>query len=353
MQRIELLKKIREQQANKNNTIFNYGIFPSYRSNKILGISRPDDNIFYSAATLYILKSLIPKLTLEEKTIIEEIEKDLSPNFKAYIDKYERNSYNFWQKKEHKHFPNGRILNKLNKFKLPDDMDTTSMIHMITGTPAEHALKTKLILPNHANKTNLTIKNGHPQLKHFKAYSTWFGKNMPIEFDVCVISNILLWVNKYSFELNQWDKASIQLLIKTISDSLYFKSPFRSAPEYPKIEIILYHLCRLASQTPYLNSVKHILIDDLQKVHSESTSDFSKLIIQSSLLKLGHKTTITSVANISIETRNYWWFTAGLLSVYSAPLIKVLAPQELFHFRYTCPAFNLALIFENRVLSKT
>ena len=174
---------------------------------------------------------------------------------------------------------------------------------------------------------------------------------MPIEFDVCVLCNTLLWVNKYKFELNQWDIESIQLLEKTIQNSLYFKSPFKSAPEYPKVEIILYHLSRLASETSYLNTVKDKLTDDLLHTHTTCKNVFDKIITQTSLLKLGKQTTPLQISEIPIETKSYWWFTAGLLSVYSAPIIKTIAALKLFHFRYTCTAFNLALIFENRVLN--
>lgn len=349
MHRFEILLKINDLQIKSNNIFFNKGLFPSYRTNKLLGISHPDDNIFSSASTLYILKSLSPKLTQKELSLVKDMENNLHPNFKKYHH-HQRNSYNFWQKSKGKHFPNGFVFHRLDKFKLPDDIDTTSMVHMLCDIPKKEALKTKKSLQNHANNTNLSIKNGHTHLQHLNAYSTWFGKKMPIEFDVCVLCNTLLWIHHYNFELNDWDHATIKVVEETIKQSLYFKSPFKSAPEYPKLEIILYHLSRVAAQTPYLNLVRNKLIDDLLCVYEKCTSNFDKMLIQSSLLKLGNRTYTNTPSKIPFETRDYWWFTAGMLSVYSNPIIQTIAPNKLFHFRFTCTALNLALVFENLVL---
>ena len=279
---------------------------------------------------------------------MSDIETDLLPNLHLYSNKPLRNSYNFWQKKKGKHFPNGRLLHKLGKFQLPDDIDTTSLVHMVSKTSRAQALATKKALSNHANGYRLKIKNGHEQLKKHKAYSTWFGKDMPIEFDVCVLSNYFLWLNNFGFEQNNHDEASIQLLKETIEQSLYFVSDFKTAPEYPNKSIILYHLARLASQTKLLNDVKPKLIQDIQKQFKNATHPFEQVFLQSSLLKLGINIE-RNQQTIKPYVDNYWWFTAGLLSVYSNPLIKKIAPLALFHFRFVCPALNYALILENKI----
>ncbi|MGQ1784210.1 hypothetical protein [Saccharicrinis sp. GN24d3] len=291
------------------------------------------------------------KFTEEEKNIFQEIEKELLPNLPYYTNNPDRNSFNFWQKDKNKHFPNGRLLNRFGKFKLPDDIDTTSLAQMVAGTEYQEALKTKKVLPDHANLHRYRILNGHKQLDRYKAYSTWFGENMPIEFDVCVLSNYLLWVNHFGFELNKNDQDCIGLLCETVENALYFKSGFKSAPEYPKTEVILYHLARTASNTPFLHKVKPKLTEDIQTVYLKTWHPFGQMLLQSSLLKLGVKRD-TKTRIFSKYVEDYWWFTAGLLSVYSNPLIQRIASNSLFHFRFVCPAFNYALILENQILNK-
>ncbi|WP_066628769.1 hypothetical protein [Labilibacter marinus] len=344
---MDLLYQIRELQTKTGSEQFNKGIFPSYRKNTILGIQRPDDNIFFSVSVLYILKTIYPHLAEKEKEIVDKIEGDLLPNLSLYTNKSDRNSFNFWQKLPHKHFPNGRILSRLNKFQLPDDVDTTSMVHMVSGLPYKEVERTKQALVHHVNGYRYKIQNGHQQLRNYKAYSTWFGEYMPIEFDICVLSNYLLWVNHFQFKLNEYDEETIALLIETIQQSLYLKSSFKSAPEYPKVAVILYHLSRLASSTSFIHRVKNILIKDCWNQFNVSQNLFEKMILQTSLLKLGEDVSFDYPYQYDEE---YWWFTAGLLSVYSNSIIEQLATQPLFHFRFTCPAFNLALRLENKVI---
>lgn len=298
------------------------------------------------------MQGLVGVLTEEEKVMVKEMEAALLPNLRYYTNKPERNSYNFWQKSKGKHFPNGHVLNKWSKFQLPDDIDTTSLAQMVVGASYQDALKTKRILPHYANLYRCRIKNGHKQLSKYKAYSTWFGKDMPIEFDVCVLCNYLLWLHRYGFEVNENDQDCISLVVETIDESLYFQSAFRSSPEYPKIEIILYHLARLASITPFVDAVKAKLIQDILLVYDHVEHPYAQMLLQSALLKLGVKRNVNRQSILQyVDT--YWWFTAGLLSVYSNTQVQRVAPKSMFHFRFVCPAFNYVLVFENMLLNKT
>ncbi len=350
----EILLKIREIQENNDRRFFNKGIIPSFRKHPFLKTEIPDDNIFFSASLLYILNQLETYLTSEEQTIKSIIAADIIQNFKLYTNKPERNSYNFWRKESNKHFPNGNLLCKLNKFILPDDIDTTSLVQLCNNHSYEEALKTKQSLSRHANLVNRKIKNGHKCLQNMKAYSTWFGENMPIEFDLCVISNLFLWINKYNFSLNTYDLDSLQLIEQSISNSLYFKSAFKSSPEYPKLSIILYHLARLISTTNYLNHCKGKLIKDIQSVYSKTTDEFDFLLLSNSLIKLKSlpQSQKNRLLTLNPEIFIQWWFTAGFLSSSGNPITKSLAPYKLFHYRFYCPAFILTLYLENKILKE-
>ena len=352
MQVIDLLNKISKLQVREKHPFFNIGLFPSYRTNNILKLIRPDDNIFFSASVLYVLQSLTKFFNAEEIQIVKEIGNLLIPNFQHYTNKPERNSYNFWQKKEGKHFPNGTVLHKLSKFKLPDDIDTTSLIQMVNRVKYDEALKTKKCLPNYANGYKYWVRNGYEQFKIYKAYSTWFGEKMPIELDACVLSNCLLWICYNNFKLKENDFASIMLLEDVVFKSLYFSKAFQIAPEYPKSEIIIYHLARLASKSDYLANVTNKLIDDIKLMYNTTNNRFAKLILQTSLLRLGIRNS-DDLGIKSIDIDNYWWFTAGMISVYSNTILQQLAPMSVFHFRFISPSFNWALVLENQVLKKS
>jgi hypothetical protein len=349
---VKILQNILQLQCKKDTKYFSKGIFPSCRTNTLFNLNRPDDNIFFSVSILYILKSLQPYISQEEQSIISEIEKNLIPNLKLYNNNTERHSYNFWQKSYQKHFPNGVLLHKLKKFQLPDDIDTTSLVQIVGNYNKSETLITKNALPNHANHFKRSIKNGHPQLHHFRAYSTWFGENMPIEFDVCVLCNLLLWIHHYNLEINKNDEATLQLIEETINKSLYFTSAFRSAPEYPRDTIILYHISRVIAQTTFLSDLKNKIVKDLRNIENrKSNTPFDQLLLSNSLLKLGEGPLSSTPITDFEEIKNNWWFTAGFLSVYSNPIVQKLAPHPLFHFRFYCPGFNMALWYENLVLS--
>ncbi len=350
MTRTEILHKIREIQINSDKRFFAKGIFPSYRRNPLLNKNIPDDNIFFSASIIYVINSLMSNFTYEEKRIATLIINDLIPNFPHYNNQPVRNSYNFWKKEPGKHFPNGCLYSKYDKFVLPDDIDTTSMVQLCLQPSYTEAYKTKIALAKHANLVKHRILNGHKEFRSYKAYSTWFGENMPIEFDVCVLSNLFLWINKYDFKLNNFDLDSLKLIEATILNSLYFKSAFKSAPEYPNTCIILYHIARLISSTDYLTHCKQKLIIDINQKIKLTTSSFEYILLINALFKLNHIPHTIKDVNISPEIINNWWFTAAMLSSNGNALVQKIAPFALFHYRFYCPAFNLAIFLEYKIL---
>jgi len=354
MKRLEVLERIREQQLSANKKYFNKGIFPSFRKNNTLKLLHPDDNIFFSASILFILKSHENQISQEEKVIISEIKEDLLPNIHSYSNKSDRESFNFWQKKPHKHFPNGILAHQLKKFILPDDIDTSSLIHLILNSDKTTIESLRTSMANHANLVKHKIKTGHKCLRNLKGYSTWFGENMPIEFDVCVLCNYLLLLYKHNLKLNPHDLETVELIKETVNNSLYLKNPFLSAPEYPKKEIIIYHLARTISVSPQLESLNAKLTNDIIQLSQSTRNNFKKLLLSSSLLRLNHDIKPVTIeydkALLLIESN--WWFTAGFLSVFSNSILQKLAPLPLFHFRFYCKALNLCLLWENMILSK-
>src|SRR6187551_1426240 len=156
------------------------GLFPSQRQHIFLPVNREDSNIFFSASVLFILESVLEFLADDEKQIISKIGDGVRQNYPAYQNLHGLQTYNFWQTKPSRHFPNGRFMNRYRHFKLPDDADTTSLVYLTNFPTAEEVSWLHAKLPNHANLTKKQVKTTLPKFRNLPAYSTWFGENMPI-----------------------------------------------------------------------------------------------------------------------------------------------------------------------------
>src|SRR6202008_510002 len=82
------------------------------------------------------------------------------------------------------------------------------------------------------------------------AYSTWFGKKMPVVFDVSVLCNVLSFVQLNNLPWTKADSASLELIVKTIQRGDIIKHAVFVSPYYGNTSIILYHLARLMSIKP-------------------------------------------------------------------------------------------------------
>ena len=82
-------------------------------------------------------------------------------------------------------------------FRIPDDLDDTAFVYLTEAPTEKERLWLKDKLAQHANGTRQWIKNTYPEYRTLRAYSTWFGKTMYIEFDACVLSNILYCIFQY------------------------------------------------------------------------------------------------------------------------------------------------------------
>lgn len=331
----------------------NIGVSHSERSNNWLFRKRKDDNIFVPAAACYILNSLTSHLPNNEVKRVEYIIENTKLRYNLYKNQKGRLSYNFWRTNHpNSHFPNGRFLNKLIFFRLPDDVDTTAMILLSGGYSIKDVAQLKAILPYHANGTRLRVNNSLPQFSALKCYSTWFGEKMPIELDCCVLANLMLLLFESELPLNEHDTDVIAFLSDIVLNDLYTSHPFQIAPEYPRKAIILYHLSRLISKFPhhFKMAVVSKLTADIKLAFDSTVPSFDKMLLQTSLLRFNACLNANTIHVSDSEIDDYWWFTAGFLSSFSNPLMKMLAPVSLFHYRFKSRLLNVTLILENRIL---
>jgi hypothetical protein len=331
------------------NLYFPQGLLPAYRSNPLVGYRRPDTTIFFSAITAYTLRSIQNQVSPSCRSAIDKVVTEIKKNYPAFRNKDGLKTYNFWQTRPSRHFPNGYLFRHFEHFRIPDDIDDTAFVYLTDNPTREelHWLKHKLTL--HANGTTRWIRNTYPEYRHLRAYSTWFGKNMYIEFDACVLSNMLYLIFQEKLPLNQHDTDSLTYIRSVIETDRYRTDPYRCAHQYPHTALIVYHVARLlAAFAPEgLRPIRQKLIADTRTLLAAEPHPMYRVLLATSLLRLGECPPRIAVENYSEQNfEGFYFFIAGLLTAYEHPLLYRLAPWKLFHMHWTCEAHCWALLAE-------
>jgi hypothetical protein len=345
-----------DQLQSRGDRYFPSGIFPAYRSNSLIGYERPDTTIFFSAIICFTLQSIRGKTGTGHVPGIDKICDSVMGNYRDFQNKDGLKTYNFWKTKPSKHFPNGNIFRRFEHFRIPDDIDDTAFVYLTSGPSAEDMLWLKNKLRMHANGSKQWIKNTYPEYRSLKAYSTWFGKNMYIEFDVCVLSNMLYCIYEYDMPLDEHDEASIRYISSVIETDRYRKEPFRCAHQYPRTPLIIYHVSRLISafNPAGLEHIKQKLIADTESLLNETENAMDRVILSTSLLRLGIKTDRIAVEKFTArEFEGFYFFIAGLLTAYEHSFLYRLSDCPLFHMYWTCEAHCWTLLAEYEAIWNT
>ena len=346
------ISRIEELQS-QGDRYFPSGIFPAFRVNKLIGYKRPDTTIFFSAISAFTLQSLRAKQAEDIHHRIDAICKGVISNYADFQNKDGLKTYNFWKTKPSRHFPNGYIFGRYEHFRIPDDIDDTAFVYLTTNPTQEklHWLKEKLAL--HANGSKQWIRNTYPEYRSLPAYSTWFGKNMYIEFDVSVLCNMLYCIFKYELPLNKHDEASLQYIRSVIETDRYRTVPFRCAHQYPRTALIIYHVSRFiaAFDPELLSDVKEKLITDTIGLLEKTESKMDRVILAISLMRFGIKPERIPVEDFTREDfKGFYFFIAGLLTAYENPLLYRLSNSPLVHMHWICEAHCWVLLFEYETL---
>jgi hypothetical protein len=369
----ELIQKIAYLQDTANRKYFPKGIFESYRSNKFLHYRRPDTNVFFTAITVFTLNNIKEFLSPESQLLVETITKKATESYHLFKNKDGLNTYNFFQTNPSKHFPHGNILHRFNHFKIPDDIDDTAMIYMTLSHTKDEAkwLQNKLI--THSNNYKQQIKNTFPEYKKLNAYSTWFGKDMYIEFDACALSNMIYCQLYFGLELDEHGQDSVKYIQQTILSNQYIEQPFRVAHQYARTPLIMYHVMRLMNkfhipeleicreklesdilnylQKEDLNFWDKIVLEIAGRVVSGDTDHGGRIVLEISLKNKNVVEQFHWGLNLNDVDTNYPFFIAGLLTAYENPLLYKLSSSKLFHINWTCEAHSLALLAEWMVVT--
>ncbi len=355
----QLLNRIVQLQA-KESSVFPKGLFPSYRIYALnKSREKADVNAFFTGLISFTLQDLKPKLTKNQQIMVDSIIARSNPTFEKFKNRKGRSTYNFWPTDTVKIFPNSGWLNLLDKQQsLPDDLDDTVIFLLALNAPDSTTKKVHALMQSFTNNVTNPVKNTYEEYSKIQAYSTWFGVKMAVDFDLCVLTNILYFVQRNELNWTTADSASLHYIERVISDNRHMSNASYVAPHYNKTSIILYHLSRLMSVKPIaaLEILKPKLIADAQNSLSHSSDFMEQCILQTSLLRWGVKPQGIDVeTNFTlqelIENGNFSFFVADMASMLPNPW-KVMLGSRMGKFNYVCEAYNNVLLLENILLHK-
>ena len=358
MNTLEVLQHIATLQVKERSQYYPKGLFPSQRYHYILPYKREDSNIYFSAITAYTLKSLLPFLEKEEQIIAQKIINEVVQNYPNYRGKKDKSTFNFYQTHPLHHFPNGIFLSRFKHFAVAEDTDVTAMVVMSQKEPLNTQEKEHLqqLFNSFANLKRKKAVHSKPPYNELEAYGIWLGTGkMPVELDLCVITNILLLAKQYNWKEDEVMKASFDFIIKAIESNDYLYDSFSVSYIYPNPIVILYHITRLMVNYDYdnLNSLRRKLIKDAKKLINKDLSFIERILLSTSLLRLKKNPDLQiNISNYDYKLNPLSLFCAPILSGTNSKLLNTFAKNSFFHIQYNCEAYNWVLLLENLILNE-
>ncbi len=351
-----LLDKIETQQL-KRNDFFIEGVFPSYiNASRNFKTKKKDNTIFYNTLVAYALKDNYNRFSSEQKVICDSII-ERSVRASKYFKNKTRNTYNFWRTDTATKFHYSWWLPIFKgKSSLPDDMDDTVLGLFMNSENKDSAEALHQLMQAYINN-DPPLKTTYKIYQNDSAYSTWFGKKFPVVFDVCVLCNILTFIQQNNLQWTKADSASLQYIIKAIQRNDIVKHPAFISPYYGNTSIILYHLARLMSIKPIneLEVIKPQLIQIANDRLQSSDNIFEKIMLSTALIKLNQQ---PAQLNISvsdfknIEQNDLPFFIGNIPSYFNRSYKGKFIDLHLLMYNHYCPAWNDCVLLEYLLLSK-
>ncbi len=354
----QLLHRLEQLQVKKED-VFPKGIFPSYRE-YVLSNDRQkaDINGFFTGLIAFTLRDQLPGLTNSQRELAEKLIDNTQPVYDLFKSKSGKPVYNFWPTNPPQIFPNGGWMNVFNKKQsLADDMDDTVIILLAKNASDSTARKIHTLMQAYINPGNKEVNSTFKDYRKLGAYSTWFGRRMPVEFDVCVLANVLYFVQRYHLDWTPADSSSLEMIEKIISSDKHKTSTDLVSAYYGRLPVILYHLARLMSVSPIesLEKLKPKLVADAQDALLHTNDFMDQVILQTALMRWGVKPseitrrTQNTLAQL-VEEGNFYFFNASMASLLPDPLRKWISKSGALKFTYDCDAYNNVLLLENLVV---
>lgn len=348
-----LVKEIAAMQVQQDGKDFYAGQFPSFR--ECAGAPhnyQPDNNVFFTAISVFTLKNLLPYANDADKKKLQNIIDKAVEIYPYYQNRYGYPYYNFWP--THKPIMPHTYYFKYLKSVFGQGEDSDDSVMILLGEDnngsASETLKKQLIKT--ANLSQKKIISTYKKYRNIPAYSTWLGLRMTPDFDLAVQCNILYFMLDKKLPLVKQDSATIHLLQQMISNRDYIQTPVYISPYYVHSSVLLYHIARLLGKfsIPELDTYKSQLIADIQTEISRTKNIMDQIILRTALLRLGAISPSLGLHDLQeFETSNkdqFVFFQARAAFSYPAPFKQIFLHWSYINYYFYCPAYNKILLLE-------
>lgn len=350
----QLLSRIEALQA-KESSVFPRGLFPSYRMYALnKNREKADVNIFFTGLIVMTLRDIRPQLTREQGVIADRIIRNAEPTYQKFQNRKGRPTYNFWPTDTPRIFPNAGWMNLLDKSQaLPDDLDDTVIMLLAMNAPDTTAKLVHELMQGFTNNSRKKVRNTFTNYRDIGAYSTWFGRKMPVDFDVCVLANVLYFVQRYNLPWTAADSASLHLIEKVLQEKKHITDAAYVSPHYNQPPNILYHLSRLMSVKPIpsLAQYKNSLVEQTREAFVKTGNFMDEVLLGTALLRWDVappviKTHLANNWEDLAENGAFSFFIANMASMLPNPLKQWMGGAGVGKFYYNCTAYQDLLLLE-------
>ncbi|MBV9989469.1 MAG: hypothetical protein JO301_17445 [Chitinophagaceae bacterium] len=353
----QLLQRVAQLQP-KQGGVFPKGSIPSYRLYALnKDRLKADVNAFFTGLVVFTLKDIKRELPVDQQRIANGIIADALPVFDKFKSRKGRSTYNFWPTDTPRIFPNSGWLNLFDKSQqLPDDLDDTVIMLLAENADSSTAKAVHELMQGYINNPSKKVHNTFKDYRGIGAYSTWFGQKMPVDFDICVLSNVLYFVQAYNLRWTAADSASLVLIEKILADRKHVSAAGYVSPHYSKLPNILYHLSRLMALKPIpsLERFRPQLIEDAKNALLNADTFMDEVILSTALLRWGVdppalKPRMANSLQELVEEEKFSFFIANMAAMLPDPLKQWMGGAGVGKFYYFAPAYNNVLLLENLV----
>ncbi|HRH51409.1 MAG TPA: hypothetical protein PLP23_21840 [Panacibacter sp.] len=349
-----LVENIAQMQV-KDSSEFYSGMFYSYRE---CGGGphnyQPDNNVFFTAITAFGLRNMLPHFDTVNKNKVERIIDKATATYPYFKNKYGEPFYNFWPTNA-QIMPHSFVFKYLKSvFGQGEDADDAAMVLMSSNADDStcNLLRQRMLQTSNLATPKRKIVSTYKRYKEIPAYSTYLGLRMPVDFDFGVQCNLLYFIYDRHLPFTKQDTATVYLLAEMVKNREYMKAPTYLSPYYVKSSVLLYHLTRLinAFHIPELEIYKPQLIDDIKSELQKSNNIMDKIILSTSLLRLGADAPNIDIAGISAfeksNQKQYIFFQARAAFPYPSPFKQIFLHWSYINYYFYCPAYNKMLWLE-------
>jgi hypothetical protein len=345
------LRQMMEWQASAPKGMY-AGLLPVFRVNATKGAEpKVDNSAFFTGLTINILREYYPRFSAANKGLADDIIRNALPAIARFKHQQQKPTYFFWPADTPVYFPNsllGKVAPK--KRYIPDDADDTVILLQATAASDSSLKAAHRYFQQFVANDQYPAKGTMPEYRQYGAYSTWLGRGMPVDFDLCVHANILHFADKHGLPWTAADTASAALIVNIIKNGHHLTKAGLVSPHYGRPALLIYHLAKWmqVNRNGWLLPLRSQLIRDAENLLLKADSPLEKLLLQITLLRLGVNTSIPPATfdESALEQDNYAFFRANISAYLDADTRKKLDHWKLITFNFYCPAFNYAILLQ-------